>query len=47
MSRNAQRLPASLEIANHGPTLVGLHAQLDAVMRDLGVAEAERVEVWQ
>lgn len=43
---HVRRLPASLEIANHGPTLVGLHAQLDAVMRALGVAEAERVEVW-
>ena len=44
---HVHRLPASVDIDNNGPTLVGLHAQLDAVMRDLGVAEAERVEVWQ
>lgn len=44
---HVHRLPASVEIDNNGPTLVGLHAKLDAVMRDLGVEAAERVEVWQ
>ena len=44
---HVHRLPASVEIDNNGPTLVGLHAQLDAVMRDLGVEAAERVEVRQ
>lgn len=44
---HVHRLPASLDLGNNGPTLVGLHARLDAVMLDLGVEQAERVEVWQ
>lgn len=39
-----EQMPAHRELANHGPTLTGLHAHLDALMRDMGVAPAEPVE---
>ena len=40
-------LPADRDLHNNGPTLLGLHTQLDALMRDLGIGRAEPVEVWQ
>lgn len=44
---HVHRLPAALDLGNNGPTLVGLHARLDVVMRELGIEQAARVEVWQ
>lgn len=45
--QHVDSLPAGIELENHGPTLVGLHALLDSTMSDLAIGRAECVELWQ
>jgi hypothetical protein len=45
--QHVDELPANIELANNGPTLVGLHALVDSTMAELAIGRAECVEVWQ